>query len=128
MITTHFQIVRHKANVLLEQIKTIKKLLVMKKVFVKGFALLAVVALSFTNIACEQKTAEENVEATAEDAVEAAEAATEEATEAVDAAATATEEAAGTAVEGAAEGVEAAADATADAAGEVKEAAEEVAK
>lgn len=43
----------------------------MKKVFVKGFALLAVVALSFANISCEQK-AEETVETT-EEGVEGAE-------------------------------------------------------
>jgi len=95
----------------LEQIKTIKKILVMKKVFVKGFAFAAVVALSFANISCEQK-AEESVEAAAEDAVEAADAAGDAAAEAGDAAVEATEaaaEATGEAVEAAAENVDAAA-------------------
>ncbi len=62
----------------------------MKKVFVKGFAFAAVVALSFTNISCEQKP-EENVEAAAEDAVEAAEAANEAAVDANEAAVDAAE-------------------------------------
>lgn len=127
-ITTHFLKRKHKANVLLEQIKTIKKLLVMKKVFVKGFALLAVVALSFTSISCEQKTTEENVEAAAEEATEAADNAVEAAGEAVDAAATATEATAAEGVEAAAEGVEAAADATQEAAADVKDAAAEATK
>ena len=56
----------------------------MKKVFVKGFALLAVVALSFANISCEQK-AEETVETT-EEGVEGAEAAPVEETAPVEAA------------------------------------------
>ena len=85
---------RHKANVLLEQIKTIKKLLVMKNVFVKGFALLAVVALSFANVSCETKT-EENVEAAADATVEAAgEAVVDGANATVEAAAEATQDAA----------------------------------
>ena len=49
----------------------------MKKVFVKGFALAAIVALSFANISCEQKPAEEEV--TTEENVENAEANLEEA-------------------------------------------------
>ncbi|MET3730614.1 hypothetical protein [Moheibacter stercoris] len=111
---------RHKANVLLEQIKTIKKLLVMKNVFVKGFALLAVVALSFANVSCEQKPA-------AEEAVEAAADATTEAAEATVEAAEATADAAGEAVvDGANTAVEAAADATVDAAQATEAAANEV--
>jgi hypothetical protein len=114
----HFQNTRHKASVLLEQIKTIKKLLVMKNVFVKGFALLAVVALSFANVSCETKT-EENVDAS----VEAAADATAEAAEATVDAAEATADAA---VEGAEGAVEAAADATVDAANATADAAQEV--
>lgn len=115
---------RHKANVLLEQIKTIKKLLVMKNVFVKGFALLAVVALSFANVSCETKT-EENVEAAADATVEAAEATVEAADATVEAAGEAVVDGANATVEAAAEATQDAAQATEAAANEVKE---EVAK
>lgn len=116
---------RHKANVLLEQIKTIKKLLVMKNVFVKGFALLAVVALSFANVSCETKTTEENVEAAADATVEAAEATVEAADATVEAAGEAVVDGANATVEAAAEATQDAAQATEAAANEVKE---EVAK
>ncbi|NLN33525.1 MAG: hypothetical protein GX159_08020 [Flavobacteriaceae bacterium] len=102
------------------QIKTIKKILIMKKVFVKGFALLAVVGLSFTNIACEQK-ADTTIEAAADEAVENADATLESAEDAVDAAITEGEEAGAEALDNAAEGVEAAAD-------EVEAVAEEIAE
>lgn len=53
VITTHFQTLIYKANVLLSQIKTIKIILVMKKVFVKGIALATFVAFSFANVSCD---------------------------------------------------------------------------
>lgn len=80
----------------------------MKKVFVKGFALAAVVALSFTNISCEQKPNEEAV--TTEEAVDNAEANMDEA---VDQMQEATDSAAAI-VDEAVDNVEAAADNTAE--------------
>src|SRR5690606_33683053 len=129
-LTTHFQARKHKANVLLLQIKTIKKILIMKKVFVKGFALAAVVALSFTNISCETKTNEEQVEDAAADATEAADAAAEaaDAAAATDAAVEGATDAAADATEAAADATQEAADATKAAAEDVKDAAQEAAQ
>lgn len=86
----------------------------MKKVFLKGIALATIVAFSFANVSCEQKT-ETSVEAASEE-LEAAEAHLDATVE--DAQQATTEEA----IDANVEAVEDATDATQDAAEDVKDA------
>ncbi|MFA7686600.1 MAG: hypothetical protein WCY25_01915 [Moheibacter sp.] len=82
----------------------------MKKVFVKGFALAAVVALSFTNVSCEQKPADTDIEVINEEGVDNAEANLNEAVDQLQE----TTDSAAAIVDEAADNVEAAADNTAE--------------
>lgn len=117
MITSLFLQFKYKANVLLDQIKTIKKLLVMKKVFVKGLALAFIAGLSFTNISCDSQP--QDTPATIEENLENAEANLDEATENLEDAATEAQEGAEEAIDTAVENLE-------DAAANVEAKVEEV--